>query len=114
MTLPSDTTIYRGLFTEVIKLGGYKSPVYQLRLDQSYAPYVRAIDWESCNRGVLVGNSQSLNRAYGTPTALIQVAEAWEAKEKAFGKNKGDQLWLDGFHPMDEWLCSGCGAVHSV
>ena len=114
MTLPSDTTIYRGLFTEVIKLGGYKSPVYQLRLDQSYAPYVRAIDWESSNRGVLVGNSQSLNRAYGTPTALIQVAEAWEAKEKAFGKNKGDQLWLDGFHPMDEWLCSGCGAVHSV
>ena len=114
MTLPSDTTIHQGLFAKVIKLGGYKSPVYQLRLDQSYTPYARVIDWESCNRGVLVGNSQSFNRAYGTPTALVQVVEAWEAKEKAFGKNKGDQLWLDGFHPIDEQTCDECGAFHSA
>ena len=113
MTLPSDTTVHQGLFAKVIKLGGYKSPVYVLRLDQSYAPYERVIDWESCKRGVLVGNSRTLNRAYGTPTALIQVVKAWEAEEKAFGKNKGDQLWLDGFHPMDQWLCGKCGEVKS-
>jgi hypothetical protein len=25
-----------------------------------------------------------------------------EAKERRYGNNKGDQLWLAGFHPMDD------------
>jgi len=94
--LPSDTTVHQGLFTKVIKLGGYKSPVYVLRLDQSYAPYARAINWKR------IPNRVAMKRAYGTPTALIQAIKSWEAEEKAFGKNKGDQLWLPGFHPLDD------------
>ena len=109
--LPSDTTVHQGLFAKVVKLGGYKSPVYVLRLDQSYAPYVRAINWKRCNIGF---QNRYTDRVYGTPTALIQRVKELEAKEKAFGKNKGDQLWLDGFHPIDEQTCDECGAFHSA
>ena len=107
------TTIYQGRFAKVVKLNWYKSPVYKIRLDQSYAPYARALNWKR------IPNRVAMKRAYGTPTALIQAIKAWEAKEKAFGKNKGDQLWLDGFHPMDNpsnnpALCSHYGAFHSA
>ena len=108
--------VYQGLFAKVLQLGGYKSPVYELRLDHAYATYARAIDWKKCSytySGRVQCEGGQPNRAYGTPTALIQVVKALEAKEKAFGKNKGDQLWLNSFHPMDQWLCGKCGEVKS-
>ena len=93
------------LFYEIRKMDGYKVPQYQVEIDRNYYP-------RSFDRWDYQGYRGSYNDVRG-------VASKLSGQERRYGSNKGDQLWLHGFHPMDDpfnnpLLCSHCGAFHSA